>query len=159
MGVAICVPTYLIWEVHSLLKLCSQYNVYLWHFYSFNFLHFSRHVSIIHTYTQAKNIWGGWFLARNHEKLCFFASLKSDTNYWVEWIELNFYDYRGFQLKITHSKHFWFECTSLFCRALFECYMILWGQWSFRTVSFCNQSISHDFSGSSQTDRSTDSLQ
>ena len=121
LGVAICEPAYLIWEVHSPLKLICE--TCLWHFYSFNFLQFSRHVSIIHTYTQAKNIWGG----------VFFPSfpLKSDTNYLVEWMKLNFYDYRGFQLKITHSKHFRPECTSLFCRALFECYMILWGQWSF----------------------------
>ena len=38
---------------------------------------------------------------------CVSSPLKLGTDYGVEWMELNFYDYRGFQAKISHSNIFW----------------------------------------------------
>ena len=35
---------------------------------------------------------------------------KSGTNYEIEWMELNLYDYCGFQPKTIHPKHSWGEC-------------------------------------------------
>jgi hypothetical protein len=32
------------------------------------------------------------------------------TNYVLEWMGLNFYDYDGLQPKMTHTKHSWGEC-------------------------------------------------
>ena len=32
---------------------------------------------------------------------------------YLEWVELNVYDYRGFQPKTTHPKHIWGECTCI----------------------------------------------
>ena len=41
--------------------------------------------------------------------LIFFSSFpsKSGTNYGIEWMGPNFYDYHNFQPKTTHPKHFW----------------------------------------------------
>jgi hypothetical protein len=38
------------------------------------------------------------------------SPLKPGKNYGVEWMGLNFYEYCGFQPKITHLKHFGGEC-------------------------------------------------
>ena len=39
-----------------------------------------------------------------------FWQYQKDTNQGVEWMELNFFDYRGFQPKLTHAKNIGGEC-------------------------------------------------
>ena len=49
---------------------------------------------------------------KNQKKIYIFASPPSKlvTNYVLEWMGLNLYDYDGLQPKMTHTKHSWGEC-------------------------------------------------
>ena len=50
-----------------------------------------------------------WIIFQKKQKNA-SSSRKLGTNYGVEWMGLNFYDYCGLQPKITHHKHFWPQC-------------------------------------------------
>ena len=103
-----CIPSWLYWKGSTV-----WFRAFLANFSIF-FFHFLLEKERQRSKKTKRMLWYKYFFKvfKLPDPKIFFASFawKLGTNYVLEWIGLNFYDYDGLEPTMNHTKHYWGEC-------------------------------------------------